>query len=177
MQQRTTENRYQNNSNQSKNNQNKNNQNYSYQNEDMVKLLLEALDDMRRHLRQEEKLRKELEQKLADQQGKVRFAEAVTSSGDSILVRELAGNLKQGGMDMGQKRLFEWLREHGYLYRLESGHNMPTQKSLDLGVIEIQKRTRMTSSGQMYVERTPKITSKGQNYFFQRLTADGGADA
>ena len=100
------------------------------------------------------------------------FADSVSSSETSILIRELAKLLKQNGVDTGEKRFFDWLRENGYLIKRHgSDRNLPTQKSMDLGLFEI-KETAITRSTGVVIERTPKVTSKGQLYFINKLTKE-----
>ena len=101
------------------------------------------------------------------------FADAVSASQSSILVGELAKILKQNGIDTGQKRLFSWLRENGYLIRRKgSDYNMPTQKSMNLGLFEIKESTHIDSSGCNVVTKTPKVTGYGQQYFANKFLAE-----
>lgn len=101
---------------------------------------------------------------------KVLFADAVSTSKTSILVGELAKLLKQNGVDIGQNRLFGWLRENGFLIRRNgTDFNMPTQKSMDLGLFEIKETVVSHADGHTSVNKTPKVTGKGQQYFVQRF--------
>jgi anti-repressor protein len=84
----------------------------------------------------------------------------------------MAGRLKQNGLDIGQNHLFEWLRENGYVYKKQSSYNLPTQKSLQLKLMEVYIHTRADSSGNLVTEKTTKVTARGQEYFFKRLMAD-----
>lgn len=93
------------------------------------------------------------------------FADAVTTSKTSILIGELAKILKQNGIEIGQNRFFEWLRENGYLMKYGSSKNMPTQKSMEQGLFEIKERTINNPDGSIRVTKTSKITGKGQMYF------------
>ena len=103
---------------------------------------------------------------------KVVFADAVATSHTSILVGELAKILKQNGIDMGQKRLFAWLREKGYLIKRQgTDYNMPTQKAMDLGLFEIKEGSYVNGSGVNITTKTPKVTGKGQQFLFQQLIA------
>lgn len=103
---------------------------------------------------------------LKAQEGKVLFANAVESAKTSILVGNLAKILKGNGVDIGQKRLFAWLREHGWLIKARgSSWNMPTQKSMDLGLFEIKETTVTHADGHTTINKTPKVTGKGQTYF------------
>lgn len=100
------------------------------------------------------------------------FADAVSASHQSILVGELAKILKQNGIDTGQKRLFIRLRDEGYLIKRKgSDYNMPTQKSMNLGLFEIKESTRIDGSGCTIITKTPKVTGKGQQYFINKFLA------
>lgn len=104
------------------------------------------------------------------QQPKVLFADSVASSDNSILVGELAKLLKQNGINTGEKRLFAWLRDNGYLIKRKGeDYNTPTQKSVNLGVIETKEGTRVHPNGYISVTKTPKITGKGQVYFINKF--------
>ena len=101
---------------------------------------------------------------------KVVFADAVATSHTSILVGELAKILKQNGIEMGQKRLFAWLREKGYLIKRQgTDYNMPTQKAMDLGLFEIKEGSYVNGSGVNITTKTPKVTGKGQQYFINKF--------
>ena len=116
---------------------------------------------------------------LKAQEGKVLFANAVETARPSILVGDLAKILKGNGVDIGQKRLFAWLREHGWLIKAKgSSWNMPTQKSMDLGLFEIKETTVTHADGHTTINKTPKVTGKGQTYFtnlFLKPTLEAGA--
>lgn len=104
------------------------------------------------------------------QKPKVLFAEAIQASETTILVGEFAKILKQNGIDVGQKRLFEWLRENGYLIKRKgSDYNSPTQKSMELGLFEIKETPIHHNSGEISISRTSKITGKGQAYFINKF--------
>lgn len=107
-----------------------------------------------------------LEQKMEEVRPKVVFAESIEVAKTSISVGEMAKLIKQAtGYDIGQNRFFEWLRNRGYLHKDGSQTNMPTQRSMDAGWMEIKEGTRIGSSGESRITRTPKITGKGQIYF------------
>lgn len=108
------------------------------------------------------------EAKIAADAPKVLFADAVAASGDSILVARLANVLKQNGRDIGQNRLFQLLREDGYLGTRGDAYNRPTQKAMDLGLFEVIERTMQHSDGSPRLTFTPKVTGKGQAYFVNR---------
>ncbi|HBF9421688.1 TPA: phage antirepressor KilAC domain-containing protein [Clostridioides difficile] len=120
-----------------------------------------------------EKKSREIEEKdkvIQLQQPKVLFADSVASSDNSILVGELAKLLRQNGIDTGQNRLFDWLRNNGYLIKRKGeDYNAPTQKSVDLGVIETKEGTRVHPDGHTSITKTPKITGKGQIYFINKF--------
>ena len=100
------------------------------------------------------------------------FADAVAASQNSILVGELAKMIKQNKVDMGQNRLFEWLRQNGYLIKGGSDKNMPTQKSMELGLFEIKESVVSNPDGSMRTTKTPKVTGKGQQYFINKFLGD-----
>ena len=98
------------------------------------------------------------------------FADAVSASKTSILIGDLAKLIKQNGVDIGEKRLFQWMRENGYLIRKDgASYNMPTQKSMDLEVMEIKESTITQPNGNVRNSRTPKVTGKGQRYFVNKI--------
>ena len=111
-----------------------------------------------------------LENKVKEDKPKVLFAESVATSKTSILVGDLAKIIKQNGIDIGQKRLFEWMRENGYLIKRQgSDYNMPTQKSMELELFEIKETAVTHSDGHISINKTPKITGKGQVYFINKF--------
>ncbi len=112
------------------------------------------------------------DKQIEEMKPKALFADAVATSHTSILVGELAKILKQNGIDMGQKRLFAWLREKGYLIKRQgTDYNMPTQKAMDLGLFEIKEGSYVNGSGVNITTKTPKITGKGQQYFINKFLA------
>lgn len=125
-------------------------------------------------LKEETDKRKALEVKAAQDAPKVLFADVVSASHTSILVGELAKLLKQNGVDIGQNRLFTYLRENGYLIRRNGNDfNMPTQRSMDLGLFEIKETVIAHADGHTSTNKTPKVTGKGQQYFIN-LFLEGG---
>lgn len=115
---------------------------------------------------------KKLESKVEADAPKVLFADAVSASKTSILVGELAKLLKQNGVDIGQHRLFRWMRENGYLIRRNgTDFNMPTQKSMDLGLFTVKETAITHSNGTVTVSKTTKVTGKGQQYFIEKFLA------
>ena len=121
-------------------------------------------------LKEEREAKKQLEAQIEADRPKVIFSEAVSASHTSILVGEFAKIMRQNGADMGQNRMFAWLRENGYLIsRKGSDRNMPTQKSMELGLFEIKETTINHSDGHISISKTPKITGKGQLYFTEKI--------
>lgn len=118
--------------------------------------------------------RKQAEQLIEAQKPKVIFAEAVSASKTSILVGELAKILRGNGIPIGQRRFFQWLRENGYLIKRKgTDYNMPTQKSMELGLFEIKEGSYVNGDGVNVITKTPKITGKGQNYFINKFLKEG----
>lgn len=127
-------------------------------------------------LQEEREQRANLESKVEADAPKVLFADAVSASKTSILVGELAKLLKQNGVDIGQRRLFRWMRENGYLIRRNgTDFNMPTQKSMDLGLFTVKETAITHSDGTVTVSKTTKVTGKGQQYFIQKFLGEEGA--
>jgi anti-repressor protein len=125
---------------------------------------------MKRALEYADKQVADLKSRLSLQQPKVLFAEALETSQTSILVGELAKLLKQNGVDIGQNRLFDWLRDNGYLIKRQGEQfNLPTQYSMDNGWFEIKKRTINNPDGSVRVTKTSKVTGKGQVYFINKF--------
>ena len=116
-------------------------------------------------LKDEQQKVKALEAQAEQNKPKVIFAEAVETSKDSILIRELAKHLRQNGYQTGEKRLFAELRSRGYLIKSGSDYNLPTQKSMELGLMEILTRTINRGDGEIRVCRTPRITGRGRIFF------------
>ena len=112
----------------------------------------------------------QLEAQIEADKPKVLFADAVSASHSSILVGELAKLLKQNGVDIGATRLFTWLRNHGYLIKRNGRDwNMPTQKSVELGLIRVKETSITHSDGHITVSKTPLVTGKGQQYFINKF--------
>ena len=107
---------------------------------------------------------------IQEMQPKALFADAVATSKTSILIGDLAKILKQNGVNIGQKRLFEWLRDHGYLVKRNGAdRNMPTQKSMDMGLFEIKETVVTHADGHVTISKTTKVTGKGQQYFINKF--------
>lgn len=114
-----------------------------------------------------------LEAQVEENKPKVLFADSVVGSQSSILVGELAKLLKQNGVNIGQNRLFEWMRENGYLIKQKGeNYNLPTQRSADLEIMDIKKRTINNPDGSSQITRTTKITGKGQQYFINKFLSE-----
>lgn len=128
-------------------------------------------------LKEEREAKKQLEAQIEADRPKVIFSDAVSASHTSILVGEFAKLMRQNGVNMGQNRMFVWLRENGYLInRKGSDKNMPTQKSMELGLFEIKETTINHSDGHISINKTPKITGKGQLYFADKLLSKDDKD-
>lgn len=109
------------------------------------------------------------QKQLEAQAPKVLFAQSIETSSSSILVGELAKLMKQNGVNIGEKRLFNWLRENEYLCSLGSRYNQPTQKAMNMGLFEMKKTTITTANGDIIVATTTKVTGKGQAYFINKF--------
>ena len=121
-------------------------------------------------LKEERERRKALERKNQEMLPKAIFADAVTASHTTILIGDLAKILKQNGVDTGQKRLFGWLRDNGYLIKRPGADwNSPTQRSMEMGLFEIKETAVTHSDGHVTVSKTTKVTGKGQQYFINKL--------
>ena len=118
-------------------------------------------------LKEEQELRINAEAQLEAQKDKVFLADALTASDDSILIGELAILLQQNGVETGQNRLFEWMRCNGYLLRQGCGQNLPTQFSMEQGLMEVNREVLRTPQGRITIGKTTKITPKGQQYFLE----------
>lgn len=126
------------------------------------------------NLKNERLKRESLEIESLENKPKVIYAEAVEISKTSILVGELARKLKENGLDIGQNRLFAWLRDNGYLIKgKRRDYNLPNQRSMDLGLMEI-KQTPRKQNGRIVLDRTPVITGKGQIYFINKIFGEFG---
>lgn len=111
-----------------------------------------------------------LSAQIEENRPKVLFADSVAASNTAILVGELAKLIRQNGVEMGQNRLFQWLRNNGYLIRRQgSDYNMPTQYSMELGLFEIKETSVAHPDGHTSVRKTPKVTGKGQQYFVNKF--------
>ena len=111
-------------------------------------------------------------QQIAEMAPKAVFADAVSASKSNILIGELAKLLRQNGIEMGQNRLFEWMRKNGYLINRDStDRNMPTQRAMEMGLFVVKETAITHSDGHTTVTKTPKVTGKGQVYFINKFKA------
>lgn len=120
-------------------------------------------------LKEERAKRAEAEKVIEEQRPKALFADAVSASKTSILIGALAKLIRQNGADVGQKRLFEWLRKKGYLIKSGNDKNMPTQRSMERGLFEVKEGSYVDGDGVNRITRTTKVTGKGQLYFVNKF--------
>lgn len=125
-------------------------------------------------LKQETEKRKALESKVQADAPKVLFADSVAASSSTVLVGELAKIMRQNGVDMGERRLFRWMRDNGYLIKRNgTDYNMPTQASMEQGLFRIKETVINHSDGHTSVSKTPKVTGKGQTFFLNKFLGEG----
>lgn len=127
------------------------------------------------NLKEEKQKRIEAESKIQQDAPKVLFANAVSTSQRSCLIAELAKILQQNGVNIGQNRLFSWMRDNGYLCHKGQYYNQPTQKSMGLGLFEIKQTTITKPDGTVLVTTTTKVTGKGQIYFVNKFLGKDAA--
>lgn len=120
-------------------------------------------------LKEEKAKRLEAERKIEADRPKVTFANAVNVSKDGMLLGMLAKLLHQNGVDIGQKRLFQWMRDKGYLMKNGTDKNMPTQKARELGLFKVKERAIDNPDGSVRLTRTTLVTGKGQEYFINKF--------
>lgn len=133
----------------------------------------DTIIDLAQRLKKANEEKARLAAQIEADKPKVLFAEALETSGSSILIGELAKILKQNGIDIGQNRLFQWLRQEGYLMKTKDERwNDPTQKAMELGLFEIKKRTINSPDGSVRTVKTTKVTAKGQIYFINKFKAE-----
>lgn len=129
-------------------------------------LLAKALLFADRKIKEKDQQIQQLTEKNEEMQPKALFADSVAASSNTLLVGELAKILRQNGVDMGEKRLFQWMRDNGYLMKRKGAdYNMPSQRSMEMGLFRIKETVVSHSDGHTSVNKTPKITGKGQQYF------------
>lgn len=149
----------------------------AYMTSDVLKQAIQSPDfliQLASQLKTEQDARRHAELTIVQQAPKVLFADAVATSHTSILIGDLAKLLKQNGVDTGQKRLFEQLRSDGYLIKSGNSKNMPTQRSMEMGLFEVKESTLVNSDGSTRITRTTKVTGKGQVYFVNKYAGRGG---
>ena len=129
----------------------------------------QQLQETRQQLSVVSEINEQQERQLTEQAPKVLFAEAVATSEQSVLVKDVAAILTQNGRTIGQNRLFKLLRERGYLGRTGDYYNQPTQRAMEMGLFELKKTTIQKPDGTVLVTTTPKVTGKGQIYFVNHL--------
>ena len=124
-------------------------------------------------LKAEREERMKLQRESEEMKPKALFADAVSASKTSILIGDLAKLIKQNGHDIGQRRLFQWMRDKGYLIKQQGASwNMPTQRSMDMGLFEIKETTITHSDGHVSISKTVKVSGKGQVYFVNKFIAN-----
>lgn len=123
-------------------------------------------------LKQERQQRIEAERKVAAAQPAVTFTQAVSGSASSCLIGELTKLINQNGYPMGERRLFKWLRENGYLGTKGERYNIPNQRYIEQGLFELKKGTRSGNNGVMHTTITSKVTGKGQVYFVNKFLTE-----
>ena len=130
----------------------------------------DLLISVAQELKAERERSKQLKQKIENDKPKTIFADAVATSSTSILIGDLAKIIKQNGVDIGQKRLFSWLRENGYLIKRKGADwNSPTQKSMEMELFEVKETAITHSDGHVSVSKTTKVTGKGQQFFINKF--------
>ena len=133
---------------------------------EQVLLNPDTLMQLAQNLKDEQEKRKALQEQIEAQKPAVLFAGAVETCKSSILIGELAKILKQNGIKIGPIRLFEWMRQNGYLIRRNgSDYNMPTQRAMEMELFEIKETSIVHADGHTSISKTPKVTGKGQVYF------------
>lgn len=148
----------------------------AYMTEDTLEKALTSPDfliQLATQLKEEKEKRLAAEKQIEMDRPKTIFADAVSASHTSILVGEMAKILRGNGVEIGQKRFFDWLRENGYLIRRKgTDYKMPTQRAMELGLFEIKEGSYVNGSGVNIITKTPKITGKGQQYFVNKFLTD-----
>lgn len=132
-------------------------------------LMAKALLVANNKIAERDKIIKQKQARIEQMKPKEIFADAVATSHTSILVGDLAKLICQNGVQIGQKRLFVWLRDRGYLIKSGSSYNMPTQRYIEQGLFEIKESNLVNPDGSVRVTRTPKVTGKGQVYFVNKF--------
>lgn len=137
-------------------------------NDDDMTILAKAVMIGQRTMEEQKRKIAAQQTRIVELEPKARFADAVAASDGTCLIGELAKMLRQNGLNIGQNRLFEILRQDGYLGKTGSNRNVPTQKAMDLGLFRIKETAITHSDGHVTINRTAKVTGKGQTYFISR---------
>ncbi len=142
------------------------------------KIMARALIFADKRIKSLEVVNKEYKKQIEEAKPKMLFADCVSASGNTILVGELAKILKGNGVEVGQNRLFTWLRDNGYLIKRKGAdYNMPTQRSMELGLFKIKETPIPHSDGHITISKTTKVTGKGQQYFINLFLSKGQVGA
>lgn len=131
----------------------------------LAEQMAQGLIAARQLLEEKSKQVEHLTTTIESQKPKVLFADAVSASKTSILIGDLAKLIRQNGVEVGQKRLFEWLRQNGWLMKSGNSKNMPTQRGMEMKLFEVKEGSYVDSNGVNVVTKTTKVTGKGQQYF------------
>lgn len=134
-----------------------------------TELMAKAILVAQNTIEQKNQIIEQQKEKIKQDRPKAIFADAVSASETSILVGDLAKLICQNGYQIGQKRLFEWLRQNGYLMKCGSSRNMPTQRYLEQGLFEVKESNVQNPDGSIRITRTTKITGRGQLYFVNKF--------
>lgn len=145
--------------------------------DDDMTILAKAVMIGQRTMEEQKRRIAEQQSRIDELQPKARFADAVTVSGSVCLVGQLAKVLRQNGLDIGQNRLFDRLRQEGFLGKTGRNTNMPTQKAVEMGLFKVKESVRVHSDGHTTSSFTPLVTGKGQVYFINRFCKQGVLDA
>lgn len=137
-------------------------------------LLAKALMVANNKIAERDRIIEHQKAKIEYDRPKTIFADAVATSNTSILVGDLAKIICQNGVQIGQKRLFAWLRDNGYLMKSGSSYNMPIQRYVQQGLFEVKERSIQNPDGSVRITITPKVTGKGQLYFVNKFLSGGG---
>ena len=151
----------------------------AYMTDDVLKQAIQSPDfliKLATELKEEKEARQQAEASLKAAQPKMLFADAVSASDSTILIGDLAKLIKQNGHPIGQKRLFSWMRENGYLIKRQGAdYNSPTQRAMEMGLFKIKETAITHADGHVSVSKTTKVTGKGQQYFINKfLGGEGG---
>jgi anti-repressor protein len=138
----------------------------------MIGILTKLKEEQEKRAKLEEH-EKVLTAKIEEDHPKVLFADSVSASKTSILIGDLAKLIRQNGHEIGQRRMFQWLRDNGFLMKIGSSINMPTQRSMEMGLFEVLERTIDNPDGSVRITRTTKVTGRGQVYFVNRFVNPG----